>query len=67
MLNFDFLLRKKKFSLDTIAETKLARVLGLSDICTIGISSTIGSGIYILGLKKFGLISFLLNKNLYYT
>ena len=47
-LNLDFLLRKKNFNNDNIAETNLSRDLGLLDICAIGISSTLGSGIYIL-------------------
>ena len=49
-LNFDFLLRKKKFSNETLVATNFSRVLSLWDICAIGISSTIGSGIYILGI-----------------
>ncbi len=49
-LNFDFFLRKKKFANDESAtQTNLSRVLGLLDVSAIGISSTLGSGIYILG------------------
>jgi amino acid transporter len=47
-LNFNFFLRKKKFSNEDTAQTNLSRVLGLLDISAIGISSTLGSGIYIL-------------------
>jgi len=50
-LDFDFLTRKKKFSNETLSKTNLSRVLGLMDICAIGLSSTIGSGIYILGMS----------------
>ena len=49
-LNFDFFLRKKKFAdEDSATQTNLSRVLGLLDVSAIGISSTLGSGIYILG------------------
>jgi amino acid transporter len=47
-LTSEFFLRKKKFSNEDTAQTNLARVLGLLDISAIGISSTLGSGIYIL-------------------
>ena len=47
-VNFDFLLRKKKFKNEEATQTNLSRVLGLLDVSAIGISSTLGSGIYIL-------------------
>lgn len=48
--NFNFLYRKKSIKNDNEEEGKkaLSRVLGLTDISAIGISSTLGSGIYVL-------------------
>lgn len=46
-IDFSFLTRKKVFNDVTVNETNLARVLGLLDALSIGIGSTLGSGIYI--------------------
>lgn len=48
--NFSYLYRKKKINNeeDKIDTYGLSRVLGLTDITAIGISSTLGSGIYVL-------------------
>ena len=56
--NLEFLFRKKKFTDESVTQTNLSRVLGLLDICTIGISATLGAGIYILGktLRKMKVI-----------
>ena len=48
-INLGFLCRKKKFTNESVTQTSLSRVLGLVDISTIGISATLGAGIYILG------------------
>ena len=50
-INLDFLFRKKKFTSESVSQTNLSRVLGLLDVCTIGISATLGAGIYILGMQ----------------
>jgi L-asparagine transporter-like permease len=46
--SLDFLYRKKQFNNSNVENTKLARVLGVWDITALGISCTIGSGIYVL-------------------
>ena len=51
-LNAEFLFRKKKFTNESVSHTKLSRVLGLLDVSAIGISATLGAGIYILGIYK---------------
>jgi amino acid transporter len=48
MFKTDFLFRKKKFDSDSVSTTNLHRILGLFDVTAIGISSTLGSGIYVL-------------------
>jgi hypothetical protein len=48
-LDLEFFYRKKKFTTENVTESNLSRVLGLLDICTLGISATLGAGIYILG------------------
>ena len=48
MFKSRFLFRKKTFNDDNVHSTNLHRVLGLLDVTAIGISSTLGSGIYVL-------------------
>ncbi|CAF0761137.1 unnamed protein product [Brachionus calyciflorus] len=45
---FDYIFRKKNLDNDLLEKTQLSRVLGLLDITALGISSTLGSGIYVL-------------------
>ena len=58
-LNVEFLFRKKKFTNESVTHTNLSRVLGLLDVTTIGISATLGAGIYILGIYIITKYSFL--------
>ena len=46
--DFSFLYRKKKYDSVNIHETNLSRVLGLVDITALGVSCTLGNGIYVL-------------------
>jgi amino acid transporter len=48
MFKTDFLFRKKKFDTESLTNTNLHRILGIFDVTAIGISSTLGSGIYVL-------------------
>ncbi len=50
MFNFDFsfLFRKKIVNEETLAKSKLSRSLSVLDVTAIGVSSTLGSGIYVL-------------------
>ena len=59
LLNVNHLLRKKKFTSESMLQTNLCRALNLFDICALGISGTIGSGIYILGNRKKKLIIYM--------
>jgi hypothetical protein len=47
-LDLSFLYRKKKYDQTNIENTKLDRVLGLVDITALGVSCTLGNGIYVL-------------------
>ncbi|CAF1049949.1 unnamed protein product [Brachionus calyciflorus] len=47
-LNFHFFYRKKKFDQNSVETTNLSRVLNLFDLTALGVSSTIGSGVYVL-------------------
>lgn len=49
-MRFDlsFLSRKKKYDSVEVHQTNLSRVLGLVDITALGISCTLGNGIYVL-------------------
>ena len=47
-IDLSFFTRKKVFTDDSLEKTNLKRVLGLFDVLSIGIGSTLGSGIYIL-------------------
>lgn len=47
-VDLSFLFRKKKFDQTTVQDTKLSRVLGLMDITALGVSCTLGNGIYVL-------------------
>ena len=65
--DLSFLFRKKVYNEQNLQTTHLARCLGLWDILAIGISSTLGSGIYVLAgviVTKYAgpgiLISFLI-------
>jgi len=46
--NWSFLYRRKKYDVTNLHETKLSRVLSLVDITALGISCTLGNGIYVL-------------------
>ncbi|RNA27609.1 high affinity cationic amino acid transporter 1-like isoform X1, partial [Brachionus plicatilis] len=46
--NFQFFYRKKKFDQNSLESTNLSRVLDLFDLTALGVSSTIGSGVYVL-------------------
>lgn len=46
--DFKFLTRKKKFDDESVSASGLRRVMGVLDVTAIGISSTLGSGIYVL-------------------
>ncbi len=50
MINLSILFRKKKFDAlnNKVEETNLSRVLNLVDVSALGISCTLGVGIYIL-------------------
>jgi basic amino acid/polyamine antiporter, APA family len=48
IMKFDFLYRKKKYDSVNIHQTNLSRVLGLVDITALGVSCTLGNGIYVL-------------------
>lgn len=47
-VDFNFLVRKKKYDAVNVHETNLSRVLKLVDIAALGISCTLGNGIYVL-------------------
>ncbi len=47
-INFNFLFRKKKYDNTTLECTNLSRVLSLLDLTALGVSCTLGSGVYIL-------------------
>ncbi len=47
-VDLSFLFRKKKFDQTSVEDTKLSRVLGLMDITALGVSCTLGNGIYVL-------------------
>lgn len=47
-LGTSFLFRKKKFDQTSLEQTKLDRVLGIVDITALGVSCTLGNGIYVL-------------------
>lgn len=47
-VDLSFLFRKKKFDTTTVQATQLSRVLGLMDITALGVSCTLGNGIYVL-------------------
>lgn len=47
-VNWNFIYRKKKFDSVKLEQTQLSRVLNLFDLSTLGISCTLGSGIYVL-------------------
>ena len=42
------LMRRKAVEEDHMADTSLARVLGLVDLCCLAVGSTLGLGIYVL-------------------
>ncbi len=46
--DFSFLFRRKLQNNQDFAESKLSRVLNLFDTTVLGISSTLGSGVYII-------------------
>jgi amino acid permease len=50
MVKFDysFLFRKKVVNDETLAKSQLSRSLSVLDVTAIGVSSTLGSGIYVL-------------------
>ncbi len=48
VFSFDFITRKKKYDSENVQQTNLSRVLSLADITCIGISCTLGNGIYVL-------------------
>ena len=50
-LDLSFITRKKTYDEQALQETKLSRVLNLVDITAIGISCTLGNGIYVLAGK----------------
>jgi hypothetical protein len=47
-LDLSFLYRKKTYDENNVHQTKLHRVLGLVDITALGVSCTLGNGIYVL-------------------
>lgn len=47
-VNWNFIYRKKKYDAISLDKTNLSRVLNLFDLSTLGISCTLGSGIYVL-------------------
>ncbi len=47
-LDLSFLNRKKTYNEDNVHQTNLHRVLGLVDITALGVSCTLGNGIYVL-------------------
>lgn len=47
-VNWNFIYRKKKFDSIKLEQTQLSRVLNLFDLTTLGVSCTLGSGIYVL-------------------
>ena len=47
-LNLNFLYRKKKYDDIALETTNLSRVLSLIDLTALGVSCTLGSGVYIL-------------------
>jgi hypothetical protein len=47
-VDLSFLYRKKKYDQTDIQNTQLDRVLGLVDITALGVSCTLGNGIYVL-------------------
>jgi hypothetical protein len=53
VFSFDFITRKKKYDAVNVQQTNLSRVLGLADITAIGISCTLGNGIYVLAGMLF--------------
>ena len=50
IMTFDwsFIYRKKKYDSTSVQQTNLSRVLGFVDITALGISCTLGNGIYVL-------------------
>jgi amino acid transporter len=53
-INFNFLSRKKQFNDESVSASGLNRVMGILDVTAIGISSTLGSGIYVLSGSVIG-------------
>lgn len=54
--DFSFLTRKKIVNDELLSKSKLSRVMGVLDVSSIGISATLGSGIYVLAgvvISKF--------------
>ena len=51
-IDLSFLYRKKKYTESSLHHTNLHRVLGLVDITALGVSCTLGNGIYVLAGKK---------------
>lgn len=47
-LNLDFLYRRKKYDAATLESTNLDRVLNVFDLTALGVSCTLGSGVYVL-------------------
>lgn len=61
-VDLSFLFRKKKFDQTSVHATELSRVLGLMDITALGVSCTLGNGIYVLaGKLSFETFFFSLN------
>ncbi len=46
--DFSFLTRKKVVNEETLAHTKLNRVMSVLDVTAIGVSCTMGTGIYVI-------------------
>jgi amino acid permease len=53
-LDFSFLSRKKKYNSESLGETNLSRVLGLVDLVALGVSCTLGSGVFVLAGNIIG-------------